>query len=98
MLIYPDPTFSVPTDPRNLVTDIEVITNEGLAAVSALRINPEEYDHRNNNGDDLTPLVITDAILISIHGNEIYDRVYMNPTPPNPSTMSPKIYTKSYHN
>ena len=97
MLIYPDPTFYVPTDPRNLVTDIEVITNEGLGAVSALRINPEEYDHRNNNGDDLTPLVITDAIPISIHGNEIYDRVYMNPTPPNPSTMSPKIYTKSYH-
>ena len=80
MLIYPSPPVAVPTFPINLVTDIELTKNEGLAVGSAIHRNHTEYYHRKDYGDHITPLRTPDYIPIYNHGDEAIEETYMNQT------------------
>ena len=60
--------------------DIEVITNEGLAAGPAINKNTIEDYHRNNNNNNNTPLEKPDDSPISSLGDDDYGKVYINLT------------------
>ena len=66
MVSDPAPKVAVPTVQRTIVTNILVIKS-GLAISG----NITEYNQRNDADEDITELVIPDAITISSHDDDI---------------------------